>query len=306
MFNIGKSILRQALDLSPVATLIVDRHGSLKRVAYANQAFEALSGYDASELLGRKLSSLISSDEHADTVGEHEVEIKCNPRLGVAERLAFNVLPLYDRPGTPRYWLATEQNCFESGSEYPDGDREALLSVLRDARMHLRRLDGRDSTTGILGRRAFEDLLQRDWVMARRERRSLGLMLFRIDSFEAYRELFGRHAADACLRKVAHAITGSLRRASDLAARFSDDRFAVLVAEDDHAKLIEFAASIAGRVRGLSIHHPRSVADRFVTVSTGSAIIVPATDKSPASLIEQAEAGLSAGAEQVKRGFSAL
>ena len=306
MFNLSKSILKQALDLSPVATLIVDRHGSLKRVAYANQAFEALTGYDASELLGRKWSSLISSDEHADTVGEHEAEIKCNPRLGVADRLVFDVLPLYDRPGTPRYWVATEQNSFASDAEYPDGDREALLSVLRDARMHLRRLDGRDSTTGILGRRAFDDLLQRDWVMARREQRSLGLMLFRIDSFEAYRELFGRHAADACLRKVAHAITGSLRRASDLAARFSDDRFAVLVAEDDHAKLIEFAASIAGRVRGLSIHHPRSVADRFVTVSVGSAIAIPATDKTPVSLIEHAQAELASGTQQVKRGIVAL
>jgi len=285
MFNLNKRILKQALDLSPVATLIVDLNAPLKLVAYANQAFEALSGYDASELIGHSWTELTGKQEDTKETCEQMVELGCHPRLGVSDRLFFDMLPLYDRPGTPRYWVATERPVHDADSESQDSERDALLAVLRDARMHLRRLDGRDSATGILNRRAFDDLLQRDWVMARREGRSLGLLLFQLDAFEAYREVYGRHAADSCLRKVAHAITGSLRRAGDLAARFGDDQFAVLVAQSEVDKAADLAESIAGKVRGLAIHHPRSTIDRFVTVSFGAGSLV-ASGTNAGALIE--------------------
>jgi diguanylate cyclase (GGDEF)-like protein len=97
-----------------------------------------------------------------------------------------------------------------------------------------------------------------------------------------------RLAADSCLRKVALAITGSLRRAGDLAARFSDDQFAVLIAADDEASVINFAASIVEKVRGLAIHHPRSPVDRFVSISFGVATSIPTGIATTDSLIEAA------------------
>jgi len=288
MFSLNKNIFKQALDLSPVATVIVDIHRSSGTVSYANQAFEAMSGFDASELIGRSWEDLIGADDaEGKSDSERVAKLQCHPRLGVSDNLVLDMLPLFDRPGNPRYWVGTERQAMDAEAGSQDAERDALLSVLRDARMHLRRLDGRDSTTGILSRRAFDDMLQRDWVLARRDQRSLSMMLFRIDAFNEYREVFGRHAADSCLRKVAHAITGSLKRAGDLTARFEDDQFAVLVAQDDEAKIADFAISIAGKVRGLSIHHPRSAVDRFVTLSVGVAAVVPAGNNGPNSLIKK-------------------
>lgn len=295
MFNLNKGILKQALDLSPVATVIVDTNGPVSQVVYVNQAFEAVSGYDAGELIGHPWGDFIITEGEAAASMESLIELNCHSRLGAIEKLSMEMLPLYDRPGAPRYWVATEQQILPTEMDAHDSEREALLSVLRDARMHLRRLDGRDSTTGILSRRAFDDMLQRDWVLARREQRSLGLMLFQIDGFDAYRDVYGRHAADSCLQKVAHAITGSLRRSSDLAARFGDDQFAVLITHGEESKARELAASIGGKVRGLSIHHPRSPVDKFVTVSFGVATEIPAgaatitslTDKAAENLAEQ-------------------
>jgi diguanylate cyclase (GGDEF)-like protein len=286
MFNLDKSILKQALDLSPVATVIIDLNGSVTEVAYVNQAFEALSGFDVAELVGQPWHQLLVGEPDPESCPQ-VAQLECHPRLGVSEQLVLDMLPLYDRPGTPRYWVGTECPSDPKLSA-DDGEREALLAVLRDARMHLRRLEGRDSATGILNRRAFDDMFQRDWVMAKREQRSIGIVLLRLDAFEGYREVFGRHAADSCLRKVAHAITGSLRRAGDLAARFSDDQFAVLIAADDEANVINFAARIAEKVRGLAIHHPRSPVDRFVSVSFGVATTIPAGTATTDSLIKTA------------------
>jgi len=216
------------------------------------------------------------------------VELRCHPRLGAADYLRIDLLPLYDGPGAPRYWLGTEQQP-AGQEEHDDNEREALLSVLRDARTHLRRLDGRDSATGVLNRRAFDDLLQRDWILARREKRSVALMVFRLEHFDAYGDVYGRHAADECLRKVAHSISGSLRRAGDLTARCSEDSFAVLMGEADEAQAAELAGRIAEKVRGLAIHHPRSMHDRFVTVSYGVASVIPDGSRSQPDLIAMAE-----------------
>ena len=289
MVGLSKNIIKQALDLSPVATFIVDLKSEPQAVQYVNQAFEALSGFDAAELVGRPWAPLLESvpDVGSDTQ-LREVQFRCHPRLGAAEHMRLDLLPLYEGPGAPRYWLATEQQQVNAAEQHDD-EREALLSMLRDARTHLRRLDGRDSATGMLNQRVFEDLLQRDWVLARREQRAVALMVFQLEHYDAYRDVFGRHAADACLRKVGHAISGSLRRAGDLTARYADDRFAVLMGEADETQAAELAQRIAAKVRGLAIHHPRSTQDRFVTVSFGVTSVVPDTSLSRPNLIDLAE-----------------
>jgi len=295
MFNISRIILKQALDLSPVATIIVDLKSPGHPVVFLNSAFEALSGYDASELLGvswDELQTNYASGPHdGDTVariGETAI-LECHPRLGAMEQLQLEMMPLYDRPGAPRYWMGAEARQVPDQLEAADVERESLLSVLRDARMQLRRLDGRDSATGVLNRRAFDEMLQRDWVIASREQRNLSLILFRIDAFADYREVFGRHAADSCLRKVLHAITGSLRRAGDVAARFADDRFVVLLNGCEAVDVERLADQIAAKVRHLSIHHPRSANGRFVAVSSGMGHVLPTGSAKPVKLIKLAE-----------------
>ncbi|MBT8421675.1 MAG: GGDEF domain-containing protein, partial [Gammaproteobacteria bacterium] len=176
--------------------------------------------------------------------------------------------------------------------ESGDPERESMLSFLREARARMRHADGRDNTTGVLNRRAFDDLMHRDWALARREQRSLAVIVFQVDCFAAYRDVFDRHAADACLRKVANVITGNLRRAGDLTACYSEDRFAVLFGLGDSRQALERAEIISDRVRELALHHPRSVLGRFVTVSYGVASATPETLHNKPDLIAMAEADL--------------
>lgn len=303
--SLSKSIIKQALDVSPVATAIIDAGTARRPLMYVNQAFEALSGYDASEVVGRAWADLAAADVPTDNdarsgaaeaphpADNHTIEIECHPRLGAGGTLVFDLLPLYDSPGEPRYWVASERQSVVADDAEHDHEREALLSIIRDARMHMRRLDGRDSTTGVLNARAFQELLERDWALARRAGTPLALLLFEIDSFGLYCDVFGRHGANACVRKTANVITGSLRRAGDLTARLSDDRFAVLMGHADSDQAADFAGQIAAKVRELALHHPRSAHDRFVTVSCGYAILDPANTAGSDELLRQAEQTLA-------------
>ncbi len=142
--------------------------------------------------------------------------------------------------------------------------------ALHKAKRRIRDLSRDDPLTGLLNARAFRDVLDHDWAVARRERSKLALISFTLDDFEQYREVFGRHAADSCQRRVAQAIRRLLKRASDVAARVNceqGDKLIVLSHSANEAGVGEFASRIATSVRELGLHHPRSRVSRFVTVS---------------------------------------
>ncbi len=148
-------------------------------------------------------------------------------------------------------------------------DQEVQQALLT-AKKKIRDLSRDDPVTGLLNANAFRSVLEHDWAVAQRERATLALVAFTLDDFDKYREVFGRHAADTCQRRVAQAIRKCLKRASDVAARVTsdgEDKLIVLSHSSDENGVREFAFNIANSVRELGLHHPRSTVARFVTVS---------------------------------------
>jgi diguanylate cyclase (GGDEF)-like protein/PAS domain S-box-containing protein len=136
-----------------------------------------------------------------------------------------------------------------------------------------------DRLTALSSRSYFEELLRRDWQLAQRDSHEIGLTLFDIDDLGAYNDTFDKVAGDACIRRVARAISGSYRRGSDLVARWEGGTFAVLTQGEAAAHAGEYAKVVVQRVRDLLIHNPRAGSgSRYVTLSAGVASLVPARD----------------------------
>ncbi len=142
--------------------------------------------------------------------------------------------------------------------------------------------------TGLANRSAFDEVLERDWSIARREQRRIGVIVFSVDCLAEYREIFGRHTTDSLLRKVGHAIAGTLRRAGDVGARIGHNQFVVLVGDPDGSQASACAKLIAAKVRNLAILNPRSKVSRYATVSFGIASEVPAWTKKSVTLLDEA------------------
>jgi two-component system chemotaxis family response regulator WspR len=143
-----------------------------------------------------------------------------------------------------------------------------------------------DRLTGLYTRPYLEELLRRDWAIGQREGRSIALFMIDIDALELYNTTFGRAAGDSTIRRVAHCVSGCLRRASDVTARI------------DGGSFIAFAPGLvanimAERVRELRIHHPRSTILRYVTITVGVAAAVPRPEDGPNVLLERAQARLA-------------
>jgi diguanylate cyclase (GGDEF)-like protein len=156
---------------------------------------------------------------------------------------------------------------WRSGTGTGTAESAEVHHALLKAKRRIRDLSRDDPVTGLLNGRAFADVFEHDWAVAAREKGRLSLVTFTLEDFDAYVEVFGRHAADSCLRRVGQAIRRCLRRASDVAARPDGQRFFVLSHATDEDGVREFAGRISTTVRDLGLHHPRSGSSKFVTVS---------------------------------------
>jgi diguanylate cyclase (GGDEF)-like protein len=223
------------------------------------------------QMIGRDLALEVSESVRAGQETSIAVEISGREYLLVLK-------PLETKDDGASYYAAYWRG--SAGSSYAaDGEIEQALFK---AKRRIRDLSRDDPVSGLLNEKSFREVLAHDWAVAEREKSCLALVTFRLDDFDAYLEVFGRHAADSCQRRVAQAIRRCLRRASDVAAKIQhkeDDFLIVLSHVSNEDGVREFAARIAASVRELGLHHPRSRAAKFVTVSYCTIVMEAGSDK---------------------------
>lgn len=171
--------------------------------------------------------------------------------------------------------------------------QEGLILKLQQAQSQLQELANCDGLTGLANRRQFDKVLKQEWSRAVREATPLSLLMIDVDHFKLYNDAYGHQGGDACLQFVAGAMADENRlRVSDVVARYGGEEFAVILP----CTPIEGAMAVGERMRaavdGLEMRHTRSISAHHVTISVGSACVVPTRLSDPARLIAAADAAL--------------
>jgi diguanylate cyclase (GGDEF)-like protein len=264
--GISTDILEQVIRASAEPLVIVRVDQPNWPVVFSNPAFDAIGGDDTidqpfadviEQLVGREAALEISEAVRARDETSFPLE------LGSREFL-LALRPLGAEGNEDATYYAAFWRSSAGGSGVAGGD---MHHALLRAKRRIRDLSRDDPVTGLLNARAFRDVLEHDLAVASREKSALALVLFTLDEFDAYVDVFGQHASDSCLRRVGQAVRRCLRRASDVVGRLDGARLIVLSHASDEAGVREFAGRIASAVRELGLHHPRSSQSRFVTVS---------------------------------------
>lgn len=161
-------------------------------------------------------------------------------------------------------------------------------SRVLEARRQLDKTVRRDSLTGLLNRRLFQELFDRDWSRAERHRAELSCALVEIVGFQQIAEVHGDGAADMVLRSVADLLR-SHARASDLLCHLGSGRFLALLPDTHEAG----AASWCGRVNDAVATKklPESCAVSSITLRVGVAARVPHLED-PEALVDRARQAL--------------
>jgi diguanylate cyclase (GGDEF)-like protein len=162
---------------------------------------------------------------------------------------------------------------------------------LEVANERLEALSLQDELTGIANRRRFQQALDEEWKRARRYQRPLGFILLDLDHFKLLNDTQGHREGDLCLQKVARYLQTTVRRTSDLVARYGGEELAVLLPDTDLDGALQVAEDLRQGIEELAIPHEASP-DGRVTASFGVASMIPAPDETPDLLFEAADLAL--------------
>jgi diguanylate cyclase (GGDEF)-like protein len=156
----------------------------------------------------------------------------------------------------------------------------------------LRALTLTDGLTGVANRRAFDERLDAEWRRCQRAQASMALLLVDVDHFKAYNDHFGHQAGDSCLVKVGAAMKRCAARPEDLVARYGGEEFAILLPQLDRHGARGVAGKLLAELAHQAIPHPASPTSAHLTISIGVAALTPATNGTPATLVQAADGAL--------------
>ncbi len=308
MSEVDAGFYRRLLESSPDGVSLTDAENPEHPVIYVNQGFEQLTGYTLADLKGRNLRLLQSDDRDQDA--RHRVrealarQESCRILMrnyrkdGTVFWNEMTIVPLPDTEGRVTHFAGHHRDAGERLRIDPKLSKDSLSGAHQPTAVAVRD----DRLTGLFTLPYLEELLKRDWALAQREHRSIAVFAIDIDALDLYNATFGRAAGDSAIRRVAHVISGCLRRSSDVTARIDGGSLMAFAPGLGLDQALRIGQTMAERVRELRIHHPRSTVLRYLSVSVGVTAAVPGEESHPAGLLEKSQQQLklakSAGRNQ--------
>jgi diguanylate cyclase (GGDEF)-like protein len=262
MTAIEDPMYRCLVETSPEGIVLVDAQNPVNPVIYANPAFETMTGFALAELVGRNLRLLFWNET--------------------------SIRPLKDAAGVVTHFVGHHRDAGERLRIDPKASRDSLSGAHQPTAVAVRD----DRLTGLFTLPYLEELLKRDWAVAQREKRSIAIFAIDIDALDLYNTTFGRAAGDSTIRRVAHVVSGCLRRSTDVTARIDGGSLIAFAPGLTQEGALRLGQLMAERVRELRIHHPRSAVLRYISVSVGVCTAVPQGEESCESLLQKAQAQL--------------
>jgi diguanylate cyclase (GGDEF)-like protein/PAS domain S-box-containing protein len=202
------------------------------------------------------------------------------------------------KDGTTRWVEGNAQLIYDPVTGKP-GD---LVLIIRDT-TERKRLEEKlsamaltDGLTGLANRRAFDQALEQEWQRTLRDGTQMSLLLLDLDNFKGFNDQYGHQVGDDCLRAVAVAVQGAVRRPGDLAARYGGEELVVILPNTDAAGALQVAEQIRAAIEALRMPHlANPEGGGWVTASIGASTAlcrVGGTMRMPESLLAAADTAL--------------
>lgn len=151
-----------------------------------------------------------------------------------------------------------------------------------------------DSLTGLLNRRALEQVGARALEAARRHRSALSLIILDLDRFKSVNDEHGHDAGDAVLHHAAQCLRDNLRDI-DHVARLGGEEFVAVLPDTSHTRAGEIAEELRQQLANLTVEHlSREI---HLSASFGVATLLP-TDSTWLEILRRGDRALYLAKEQ--------
>jgi diguanylate cyclase (GGDEF)-like protein/PAS domain S-box-containing protein len=220
--QVSEALANVISDTTIDSMIVVDDGGSIIKV---NPAVNAMFGYPQSEIIGKHITDLFSSDNAKDYIN-----MMLQPPGG--DMSASN-------PG----YLEDVMACRRDGTDFPAElqigwknvqDKRVMACTVRDVTrkkqdaLVIRHMAYFDSLTDLPNRRNFYDRLESMLESAKQNNESFAVMILDIDGYKHINSMLGYQPGDQLIIQIAQGIKALLSDEAYL-CRYSEDQFGILV-----------------------------------------------------------------------------
>lgn len=297
--KISRDLLALAIDQSRDGITIADARLPGWPLIYVNAGFERLTGYVASELLGKSVSFLQGTDTDQPEIKILREALRNEQGCVVTLRnyrrdgsMFWNELSLssvHDADGALTHFIGIQNNV--TARVTLDQHLRQSNQDLHTLNQQLYKLAQTDPLVGISNRMHFEEQLHQMLRTAQRTHSLLSVLVVNLDLFKRFNNRYGHTAGDTCLRMVGDLITRSFARAADCVARYDNDEFAIVSMGGSIEGLQQHLHKLRAQVRALNIPHSDSP-EGVVTICGGGISLIPQRDTTAQELLQRASAAL--------------
>ncbi|HIK38620.1 MAG TPA: diguanylate cyclase [Geminocystis sp. M7585_C2015_104] len=145
-------------------------------------------------------------------------------------------------------------------------DLKFTRDELRKALRELEKLATTDELTGVANRRHFSSIAEREFNLAKRQKRHFSILVLDIDFFKKINDTYGHAAGDYVIKSVACYCNQTIRK-EDILARWGGEEFIILLPETALQDAVRTACRLREGIANLNLEfdsHPIAV-----TVSIG-------------------------------------
>lgn len=172
-----------------------------------------------------------------------------------------------------------------------------LLWIFSNYNQKLEFLATHDDLTGLLNRRRFNQLMQREIKVAQRYDQSISLLLIDIDDFKSVNDNFGHLSGDQYLKAIAQTMKKTLREI-DITSRFGGDEFCALLINTGEIEARKIVKRLQNELDNLTVSTRMGDIQRKVSIGMATG---PTQQDGWESLIHLADVALyqSKGRKQI-------
>ena len=184
------------------------------------------------------------------------------------------------------------------GNFYQEGTLELIRMVVDNLQLSLANLNLRDTLhqqsmrdplTGLYNRRFLDESLNREIHQAKRNKRTIGVILLDVDHFKSYNDEFGHEAGDLILKSLADTFQSNIRK-GDIPCRVGGEEFLLLMPETTEQATIERAETLRQLAAESKVIY-KGQELKSITISLGVSFY-PRHANKPEELIQKADAAL--------------
>lgn len=237
--NIYNEIYSNIVSYMDEAVVVLD---AKYNIMFCNNSVQKIFGHEAKDIVGKKISFLLPNRVYHSN--ERMIEDFARSKVKLISMLQKKV-QIYGHHRDGRDFIASVAlvNASIDSDEYY-GVIIRDISENKKNEEELLRLASTDPLTGVLNRREFRAIAEKEVMRSKRYGRPLSLLIMDIDHFKVINDSYGHAAGDKALQHLTKLCSSSLRT-MDVICRWGGEEFVIMLPETG----MKGAVVIAERLR---------------------------------------------------------